>query len=204
MLIPLVSGMTASLLSAGLGAAAGKQQIPALCHWWFTRGCTPDIGGGYPPGDRESRMVKMISIIAVADFPFESHDIYRCFRRGAPLKITTGYAAEFLKMMLEMIPWNLLDAFFVDEALVQPLQCLANSPQGQTCPKTFDRSRPLTTNHLPPAARSETVIAEQMAWITAWRIDRYARLDAEKRPSISAPRIPTRCLPRAEGGRRDS
>ncbi|HDZ2607095.1 TPA: DUF2235 domain-containing protein, partial [Klebsiella pneumoniae] len=53
---------------------------------------------------------------------------------------------------------------------------------GQTTPKTFDPDA--ASHYEPPAAGGslETVIAEQMAWITAWRIDRYARGSMLKTP----------------------
>ncbi len=61
------------------------------------------------------------------------------------------------------MPLDLLDAFFVDEALVNRFNARRELTLGQTTPKTFD---PEAASHYePPAAGGslETVIAEQMA-----------------------------------------
>ncbi|MFP4884485.1 hypothetical protein ACLFLT_24595 [Klebsiella pneumoniae] len=57
----------------------------------------------------------------------------------------------------------------------------ANLPWAKPRRKRSIPKQPLTK---PPAAGGslETVIAEQMAWITAWRIDRYARGSMLKTP----------------------
>ncbi len=49
------------------------------------------------------------------------------------------------------MPLDLLDAFFVDEALVNRFNAWRELTLGQTTPKTSIPKQPLTTNHLPPA-----------------------------------------------------
>lgn len=69
--------------------------------------------------------------------------------------------------------------FFVDEALVNRFNARRELTLGQTTPKTFD---PEAASHYePPAAGGslETVIAEQMARITAAHRPLCQRLDAE-------------------------
>ncbi|MCP6542117.1 hypothetical protein NL485_29185, partial [Klebsiella pneumoniae] len=76
--------------------------------------------------------------------------------------------------------WRALDAeqirdFVAAPELISRFNAWRELTLGQTTPKAFD---PEAASHYePPAAGGslETVIAEQMAWITAWRIDRYAR-----------------------------
>lgn len=77
---------------------------------------------------------------------------------------------------------ELIEQYGINEKLVNRFNAWRELTLGQTTPKTFN---PEATSHYePPAAGGslETVIAEQMAWITAWRIDRYARGSMLKTP----------------------
>jgi hypothetical protein len=78
----------------------------------------------------------------------------------------------------------------------------ANSPWAKPRRK---RSPEAASHYEPPRAGGslETVIAEQMAWITAWRIDRYARGSMLKTPFYQRA-TNTEALPAAQGGRRGS
>ncbi|HCL6079187.1 TPA: DUF2235 domain-containing protein, partial [Klebsiella pneumoniae] len=144
-------------------------------------GMHSDIGGGYPPGDQGKANGKDDALL-LSQIPL--NDIYTAaFSAGAPLKVPQDTLPEFFKNdAWRKMPLDLLDAFFVDEALVNRFNAWRELTLGQTTPKTFD---PEAASHYePPAAGGslETVIAEQMAWITAWRIDRYARGSMLKTP----------------------
>ncbi|MDH8061829.1 DUF2235 domain-containing protein, partial [Klebsiella pneumoniae] len=78
---------------------------------------------------------------------------------------------------------DLIKQFDTDIPLVNRFNAWRELTLGQTTPKTFDPDA--ASHYEPPAAGGslETVIAEQMAWITAWRIDRYARGSMLKTPS---------------------
>lgn len=105
------------------------------------------------------------------------------FNCGAPLKVPKQALPEkFKSQSWRVIPLDLDSQFFVSEVLSARFNAWRELTLGQTTPKTFD---PEAASHYePPAAGGslETVIAEQMAWITAWRIDRYARGSMLKTP----------------------
>ncbi|HBX8455559.1 TPA: DUF2235 domain-containing protein, partial [Klebsiella pneumoniae] len=144
-------------------------------------GMHSDIGGGYPPGDQgkgndefDRFLLSQISL----------HDMYaNAFQAGAPLKVPEPSLPENLKNA----NWRAMDPtmqleFAVSPELINRFNAWRELTLGQTTPKTFD---PEAASHYePPAAGGslETVIAEQMAWITAWRIDRYARGSMLKTP----------------------
>ncbi|ACI11099.1 putative lipoprotein [Klebsiella variicola] len=144
-------------------------------------GMHSDIGGGYPPGDQGKANAKhdgyLLSQIVL-------HDLYSsAFSAGAPLKVNKFSLPESLRKD----SWRALDAeqirdFVAAPELISRFNAWRELTLGQTTPKTFD---PEAASHYePPAAGGslETVIAEQMAWITAWRIDRYARGSMLKTP----------------------
>ncbi|WP_226659868.1 T6SS phospholipase effector Tle1-like catalytic domain-containing protein, partial [Klebsiella pneumoniae] len=135
-------------------------------------GMHSDIGGGYPPGDQGKGNAEhdghLLSQIVL-------HDMYSAaFNCGAPLKVPKQALPEkFKSQSWRVIPLDLDSQFFVSEVLSARFNAWRELTLGQTTPKTFD---PEAASHYePPAAGGslETVIAEQMAWITAWRIDRY-------------------------------
>ncbi|HHF8725253.1 TPA: DUF2235 domain-containing protein, partial [Klebsiella pneumoniae] len=137
-------------------------------------GMHSDIGGGYPPedqgkanGENDSLLLSQVVL----------NDLYSAsFQAGAPLKVPV----DTLPVDLKKDAWramhpDLIKQFDTDIPLVNRFNAWRELTLGQTTPKTFD---PEAASHYePPAAGGslETVIAEQMAWITAWRIDRYAR-----------------------------
>ncbi|WP_323104745.1 T6SS phospholipase effector Tle1-like catalytic domain-containing protein [Klebsiella variicola] len=144
-------------------------------------GMHSDIGGGYPPGDQGKANAKhdgyLLSQIVL-------HDLYSsAFSAGAPLKVNKFSLPESLRKD----SWRALDAeqirdFVAAPELISRFNAWRELTLGQTTPKTFD---PEAASHYEPLAAGgslETVIAEQMAWITAWRIDRYARGSMLKTP----------------------
>ena len=144
-------------------------------------GMHSDIGGGYPPedqgkanGENDSLLLSQVVL----------NDLYSAsFQAGAPLKVPV----DTLPVDLKKDAWramhpDLIKQFDTDIPLVNRFNAWRELTLGQTTPKTFD---PEAASHYePPAAGGslETVIAEQMAWITAWRINRYARGSMLKTP----------------------
>ena len=148
--------------------------FPANSEEVIYPGMHSDLGGGYPPGDQgkagEHGDGLLLSQIAL-------HDMYAAaFASGAPLKVTSEALPEALqKDRWRIMSDNLIDQFYIDSALAI----------------RFNAWRTLTLN-LPPSADAisdeqaatftpvdvrvslEKAIDEQMAWITAWRIGRYA------------------------------
>ena len=137
-------------------------------------GMHSDLGGGYPPGDQGKANGLndglLLSQIAL-------HDMYAsAFVAGAPLKVTEDALPEALKTdQWRIMQDKISDKFYIDSALVD----------------RFNAWRSLTLNLIQlsqgisdedavkytPVRASvslEKAVDEQIAWITAWRIGRYA------------------------------
>ncbi|OSY98703.1 hypothetical protein BVZ23_29540, partial [Klebsiella variicola] len=144
-------------------------------------GMHSDIGGGYPPGDQGKANGENDSLLLSQ---IVLNDMYAsAFSAGAPLKVPkTVLPKELSQDQWRSMPFDLGEQFFVSEVLSARFNAWRELTLGQTTPKAFD---PEVASHYEPLAAGgslETVIAEQMAWITAWRIDRYARGTMLKTP----------------------
>ncbi|MDY7533449.1 DUF2235 domain-containing protein [Pseudomonas sp. Bout1] len=137
-------------------------------------GVHSDLGGGYPPGDqgkaigRDDRL--LLSQIALNDLYADA------FAHGAPLKVPE----DALPIGLRHELWRAMGFDVVEEFRIAPVlinrfnawrqMTLGLPPVSQPLPtEQTERYQPVTsTTTLEQAAR------EQLGWITAWRIDRYA------------------------------
>lgn len=137
-------------------------------------GMHSDIGGGYPPGDQGKAIADndgyLLSQIAL-------HDIYAAaFNAGAPLKVfPTALPKDLLPQIWRAMPAELQREFFVKEGLVARFNAwreltlnISSSPE-----KISDEN---AARYEPGRASSDVITAleDQIAWITAWRIGRYA------------------------------
>jgi hypothetical protein len=175
--------------------APGKRQIPALCQ----RGGLPGDALGYwwrisagGSGKANGEMMFLLSQIVLNDHVF-------CSFRLGPLKVPDTLPVDLKNAWRAMHP----DQLDLIPELVNRFNAWRELTLGQTTPKTFD---PEAASHYePPAAGGslETVIAEQMAWITAWRIDRYARGSMLKTPFYQRA-TNTEALPAARKAAEDS
>lgn len=137
-------------------------------------GVHSDLGGGYPPGDQgkangpdDSLLLSQIAL----------HEMYAAaFSAGAPLKVTEDALPDDLKKD----QWRIMQDDVEKEYDISP-----------NLVSRFNAWRTLTLN-LPPAEKGisseqastyqplraavslEKAMEEQTAWITAWRINRYA------------------------------
>ncbi|RUT37609.1 DUF2235 domain-containing protein [Pseudomonas sp. PAMC 29040] len=137
-------------------------------------GVHSDLGGGYPPGDQGKATGEndglLLSQIALNDLYADA------FAHGAPFKVPK----ESLPIGLRHELWRAMEFDVVKGFdIAQPLVTRFNAwrqltldlpPVSQPLPiEQTERYQPLTsTSTLEQAAR------EQLGWITAWRIDRYA------------------------------
>ncbi len=137
-------------------------------------GMHSDIGGGYPPGDQgkangdgDSLLLSQIALNEMYAAAFES---------GAPLKAPEDSLPEDLKSQR----WRVMDAdrileFDIDTALVNRFNAWREITLGLTAP---DKPIPpeQAAKYDPPRApvSLEKALEDQMGWITAWRINRYA------------------------------
>ncbi|MEJ8322516.1 DUF2235 domain-containing protein [Kosakonia sacchari] len=137
-------------------------------------GMHSDIGGGYPPGDQgkgndefDRFLLSQISL----------HDMYaNAFEAGAPLKVPEPSLPEDLKNA----GWRAMDPklqleFAVSPELIKRFNAWRELTLNLTTPDEISPEE--ASRYDPPRASGslETVVENQMAWITAWRIDRYAR-----------------------------
>ncbi|WP_431295546.1 T6SS phospholipase effector Tle1-like catalytic domain-containing protein [Rahnella sp. PAMC 25559] len=137
-------------------------------------GMHSDLGGGYPPGDQGKATSPndglLISQIAL-------HDMYAAaFAVGAPLKVSPSALPQDLRQEL----WRAMQPDLQQQFVIFP-ELIAR----------FNAWRQVTLN-LPPAPQEataeqaaqfdpvrasvtlENAVENQIAWITAWRINRYA------------------------------
>ncbi|WP_213716270.1 T6SS phospholipase effector Tle1-like catalytic domain-containing protein [Cedecea lapagei] len=136
-------------------------------------GMHSDIGGGYPPGDQGKAVGdndgNLLSQIAL-------HDMYAsAFYGGAPLKL----GRESLPIDLQKDLWRSMNAEQLREFAVSPILI---SRFNAWLKLTLDLSPSDTddsngASQYNPIRGSSNIIAaldEQIGWITAWRIGRYA------------------------------
>jgi len=139
-------------------------------------GMHSDLGGGYPPGDQgkandsENRSFLLLSQIAL-------HDMYAsAFSSGAPLKVTKNVLPQDISLETwRIMPFDVVDEFDIDTSLVNRFNAWREITLGLTA-----HDEPLSpeqaANYDPPRApvSLEKALENQMGWITAWRINRYA------------------------------
>lgn len=137
-------------------------------------GMHSDIGGGYPPGDQGKATADndggLLSQIAL-------HDLYAsAFNSGAPLKVSpTSLSTELSSQTWRAMETELQREFFVSEEIT----------------KKFNSWRTITLNILDTESNTDNsdenlytpyrssvnvinALENQISWITAWRIGRYA------------------------------
>ncbi|MGP4128286.1 DUF2235 domain-containing protein [Pantoea tagorei] len=137
-------------------------------------GMHSDLGGGYPPGDQGKANgaddALLLSQIAL-------HDIYAAaFAAGAPLKVPPEAIPEALKKdRWRELPPDVQGEFMIASLMVRrfnawrTLTLNLTAPEENTCPELASQFTP-TSAPVPLESAMET----QVAWLTAWRIGRYA------------------------------
>ncbi|MCK7430759.1 T6SS phospholipase effector Tle1-like catalytic domain-containing protein [Enterobacter chengduensis] len=140
-------------------------------------GMHSDIGGGYPPGDQgKANYIDMSDSQILSQIVL--HDIYcSAFRAGAPMKVSIETLIDDLKKdRWRQLPPDSLKEFNIDTTLINRFNAwreltLNLPPSGK---KITDEQ---AAEYDPPRATVslEKAFENQIAWITAWRIDRYAK-----------------------------
>lgn len=145
-------------------------------------GMHSDIGGGYPPRDQgkglgigykpgdafDDRL--LLSQIALNELYASS------FEAGAPLKVPVDSLPEsFKKDLWRSMPPDLIEQFGVHKSLVARFNAWRELTLGLTTPAAITSAE--AAKYDPPRASVslEKLVDNQIAWITAWRIDRYAK-----------------------------
>ncbi|AEG94981.1 DUF2235 domain-containing protein [Klebsiella aerogenes] len=137
-------------------------------------GVHSDIGGGYPPGDQgKANAVNdgyLLSQIAL-------HEMFAsAFEYGAPLKLPM----EILPQDLARDAWRTMSfdlgrEFYLSRILINRFNAWRELTLGLPTPQD-PGSAELAAKYDPQRAPLclERALEEQIAWITAWRINRYA------------------------------
>ncbi|HCQ8687473.1 TPA: DUF2235 domain-containing protein [Klebsiella oxytoca] len=147
---------------------------PSYAREMVYPGMHSDIGGGYPPGDQGKAVGGddgyLLSQIAL-------HDIYAAaFNAGAPLKVfPTALPKDLLPQTWRIMPAELQREFFVKEGLVARFNAWRELTLN--LPSSLEKISDENAARYEPVRASVNVITaleDQITWITAWRIGRYA------------------------------
>ncbi|MGO4004353.1 T6SS phospholipase effector Tle1-like catalytic domain-containing protein [Pseudomonas fluorescens] len=135
-------------------------------------GVHSDVGGGYPQNDQgkaRGGTDELLSQIVL-------HDMYaEAFAAGAPLQVPEAALSEYLlqfKSWREMGP-QVLSEFVINPQLIERFNAWRHTFPGiateppTTTPAWEYKPHPLNTT-------VEDTLADQLGWITGWRIGRYA------------------------------
>lgn len=137
-------------------------------------GVHSDQGGGYPPGDQGKAIGSgdsaLLSQIAL-------HDVYAdALSHGAPLKVPRETLPDSTRNELwRAMEFDVVESFRTSTLLVTHFNAwrevtLDLKPSSEPLPlEEAERYRPI-----PSTQQLEEAVRNQLAWITAWRIDRYA------------------------------
>ncbi len=137
-------------------------------------GMHSDIGGGYPPGDQGKAVADndgfLLSQIAL-------HEIYAAaFGAGAPLKVPKQVLpTDLAKDVWRAMPFDLGSEFYISEVLVDRFNAWRELTLN--LPSSGEKISAEDAAKYEPVRASVNVITaleDQIAWITAWRIGRYA------------------------------
>ncbi|MGG8270379.1 T6SS phospholipase effector Tle1-like catalytic domain-containing protein [Klebsiella sp. 141161] len=147
---------------------------PARCVEVLYPGMHSDLGGGYPPGDQGKANrpddALLLSQIAL-------HDMYAAaFAAGAPFKIPLEAIPDALKKdQWRALPPDVQDEFIIHPQLIRrfnawrTLTLNLSSSEEDTSP---EQASQLTPMQAPMSL--EKAMETQIAWLTTWRIGRYA------------------------------
>ncbi|KJV47911.1 hypothetical protein VH86_13155 [Pantoea sp. BL1] len=137
-------------------------------------GMHSDVGGGYPPGDQGKSCNGTGEILS----QIVLHDLYAtAFDAGAPLAIPSEFITPLIKDISpsRVMLLSSVQEFTVDERLIKRFniwrQTLLNTTL-QGSEETGDNSEGYRAFQL--SQTLESALIDQIGWITAWRIGRYA------------------------------
>lgn len=134
-------------------------------------GVHSDVGGGYPQGEQgkaRGGAKELLSQIVL-------HDMYAAaFSAGAPLTVPELIVPQALRQMVPARAMSLdtKEEFYIAPELITRFNHWRTTLGLDTPPTAEPQTHtgPLRLSH-----PLETIMADQMAWLTGWRIDRFAR-----------------------------
>ncbi|MFF7710472.1 phospholipase effector Tle1 domain-containing protein [Pseudomonas sp. NPDC007930] len=134
-------------------------------------GMHSDVGGGYPRGDQGKALAGAEHVLS----QIVLHDMYAAaFKAGAPLTVLRKCLPEWLreKHDYRSMPGNAIREFDISPELVRRFNAWRHTLglDEETLNQTVEFGEAIDSGQTLEAA-----MANQMHWLTAWRIDRYAR-----------------------------
>jgi len=134
-------------------------------------GMHSDVGGGYPPGDQGKSpggVGELLSQVVL-------HDLYlAAFEAGAPLAVRSDMITPLIKHIQpsrSMSP-EAFNEFNISEVLIKRFNLWRQTLMNEAAGEAVADEPGYRPYQLPRVL--ESVLTGQMAWITAWRIGRYA------------------------------
>ena len=158
---------------------------PANSNEIIYPGVHSDIGGGYPIGDQGKAIAEddgyLLSQVVL-------NDLYSAaFMAGAPLKVSLESLPETLKKdSWRMLGFELNEQFVVAPDLVNRFNAWRELTLNLSTP---DKIEDIDAAHyipVPATVSLEEAAVEQLSWITAWRINRYANGKLVNQPFYQA------------------
>jgi len=112
------------------------------------------------------------------------HDMYAsAFSAGAPLKVPKSVLPKELSQdQWRGMPFDLGEQFVIDAPLVNRFNAWRELTLNLSTPEKISPEEACEYEPLRASSSLETVVENQIAWITAWRIERYARGSMLKTP----------------------
>ncbi|WP_273805184.1 T6SS phospholipase effector Tle1-like catalytic domain-containing protein [Providencia rettgeri] len=153
------------------GFSKGHCAYPPHTHEMVYPGMHSDVGGGYPLNDqgkaREGDDALLSQIVL--------HDLYsEAFKVGAPLCTSVTEDVPLNTDNTPLVPpmrQEVIELFEIHPNLVARFNAWRTLTLGQSNTGKADiEYQPVRLTH-----PLEEIIEQQMAWMTAWRIDRYAK-----------------------------
>ncbi|CAE1144757.1 DUF2235 domain-containing protein [Serratia sp. Tan611] len=179
--VHLVSGHEQRLCFPMDSVRRGNGKYPPYATEVVYPGMHSDLGGGYPPGDQgkasgiDDRL--LLSQIVLNELYVAS------FQAGSPLKVPIDSLPEDLKKdAWRAMPPDLIEQFGTNGTLVKRFNAWRELTLNLTTPEKITAEE--AASYDPPRASGslESLVENQIAWLTAWRIDRYARGTMLKTP----------------------
>lgn len=139
-------------------------------------GMHSDVGGGYPPGDQGKSSHGVGDLLS----QIVLHDMYlAAFDAGAPLTVLPDLITPLIKSLQpsRAMVSNTQEEFSVSFSLIQRFNLWRKTLLGSGFGSGPDANDNATNASYQPCQMPhvlESAIISQMAWITAWRIGRYA------------------------------
>lgn len=142
-------------------------------------GVHSDVGGGYIYGE-QGKGVKNALILSQITL----HDLYAAaFAAGAPLMVPAKAIPSGLlsRKPSRIMPGKVSDEFDIDQTLIDRFNAWRTTLQADLPQKSTEGYQPVPLAHC-----LEKVIEQQMGWMTAWRIGRFANGSYQRQPFFSA------------------